>query len=70
MAEPLLFISYRTADTGTAAAALARALKREFDPAQIFIDYLGLEGGEPWREHLRRRAEEAAVLFALIGKEW
>jgi hypothetical protein len=67
---PLVFISYRTADTGTAASALARALKREFEPNQIFIDYLGLQGGEPWRVHLRRHAERAAVLFALIGKDW
>jgi hypothetical protein len=68
--EPLLFINYRTADTKTAASALARALKQEFEPGQIFIDYRGIEGGEPWKAHLRQRVEQATVLFALIGKDW
>jgi AAA ATPase domain/TIR domain len=70
MREPLLFINYRTADTGAAASGLARALKRELEPGQIFIDYLGIEGGEPWKVHLRERVERATVLFALIGKDW
>ena len=70
MPEPRLFINYRTADTRNAATALAKALKREFDPRRIFIDYLGIQGGEPWRARLLHEVEQATVLFALIGKDW
>jgi hypothetical protein len=70
MGKPLLFINYRTDDTGTAAAALAKALKREFDPQEIFIDYLGIQGGARWREVIRERLKTATCLFVLIGKDW
>jgi hypothetical protein len=69
-ADPFLFINYRIADTGAAASALARALKREFDSGQIFIDYTGIEGGVAWRKRLEQVLDKTTVLFTLIGKDW
>jgi hypothetical protein len=70
MNDPRLFINYRTADTRSAAAGLAKALKREFDPRRIFIDYLGIQGGDTWRTRLLQEVERASVVFVLIGRDW
>ncbi len=70
MIDPLLFISYRTSDTRSAASNLARALKREFDPELVFIDYMGIEGGEKWTDRLALKLDRATVLFVMIGKHW
>ncbi|MEJ2889273.1 toll/interleukin-1 receptor domain-containing protein [Actinomycetospora aeridis] len=67
---PDVFISYRTADGGIAAAHLAGRLAEVVGPDQVFRDSDTLLPGAPWPDALTSALDEARVLVAVIGPAW
>ena len=67
---PLVFISYRRADTSQAASWLAECLRRSLGPGRIFIDEDSLRAGEGWAGAIESALRRATVLLAIIGPEW
>src|SRR6185369_1748189 len=63
----LLFINYRSEDTGSTASRLYAELEREFGADRVFLDHNRIEAGAHWPEALRRKVETADAMFVLIG---
>ena len=66
----MIFISYRIADSNTAATLLERELKRVFGENVVFRDKTGIEGGDPWRKKILKHVTECCAMLVVIGKEW
>lgn len=68
--EPLLFINYRSEDTGSTASRLYTELAREFGADRVFLDHERIEAGANWPGALRSKVETSNVMFVLIGPHW
>ncbi len=67
--QPLVFISYRIADTKGVALRLADDLRETLELGDVFLDRDTIEAGENWRARLADVAR-ADVVLALIGRRW
>lgn len=71
---PVVFISYRHADAnGTMpliAALLANGLTQSLRNIEVFVDHRSIDGGEQWPRKLLAQVSSAAIVVALIGKQW
>ena len=68
--RPIIFISYRRADSGWAADAVAMRLRRAFGDDRVFMDIRGIEPGEDFTVEIEAALARASVLIALIGRDW
>jgi hypothetical protein len=71
-AEKLLkvFISYRKADTSSAARLLYKSLTPILGKENLFFDVESLRPGMNWRQAIKASANSAGVLLAVIGPRW
>lgn len=69
-AQPLLFLNYRSSDTGMTASRLFDDLSRCVDPLQLFLDLERLEGGVAWPPALQEALQRTTLLVVLIGERW
>lgn len=65
-----VFISYRQADTGSAALLLHNTLEPLIGKDNLFMDTEKLKPGMNWRKEIRANANSPGVLLALIGPRW
>lgn len=65
-----IFISYRRSDTGLAAGALARDLRRIFGESRVFRDREDVQGGTSWRSQLREAIAPDSVVLVVIDQQW
>src|SRR5689334_10830490 len=66
----LIFISYRTDDTGGHSGRLYDRLVPEFGKQQLFRDAEAIPPGEHFPAVLDEKLRASDVLLALIGKRW
>ena len=69
-AEPGVFISYRREDAAGHAGRLYDWLTRRFGEHGVFIDVVGIEPGEKWRERIRAKLEACWAVLVVIGPQW
>ncbi|MFB8755778.1 tetratricopeptide repeat protein [Streptomyces nigra] len=65
-----VFVNYRTADAGYAAAACYELLERAFGPERVFRDCVSMRPGDLYPEAIRQALEETRILLVLIGPDW
>lgn len=65
-----IFISYRRSDAAGSTTALRNTLVGQFGEASVFRDVEGIEPGMEFPKVLREQLEGAAVVLAVIGKDW
>lgn len=68
MAE--LFLSYRRADTASAAERLARDLSARFGAHQVFRDVESIDAGQNFEDAITSALTGAGALLVLIGTRW
>ena len=67
---PLVFISYRIADTKHVADRLAERLQHEFGSGAVFLDRMSIDGGETWPKAIRKGVGRARAVLVLVGPTW
>lgn len=65
-----IFISYRRSDAAGSTTALRKTLVDRFGEASVFRDVEGIDPGTEFPEALREQLGCAAVVLAVIGKNW
>jgi hypothetical protein len=65
-----IFISYRRSDAAGSTTALRKTLVDRFGEASVFRDVEGIALGAEFPKMLREQLECAAVVLAVIGKDW
>ncbi|HYK20772.1 MAG TPA: 4a-hydroxytetrahydrobiopterin dehydratase [Pyrinomonadaceae bacterium] len=65
-----VFINYRRGDSSTFARWLSQAIEQNFGEEHVFIDTGVIESGEEWPAQIGIALKRAAVLVAVIGREW
>jgi hypothetical protein len=65
-----VFVNYRTADAGYAAAACYDRLVDRFGENRIFRDCVSMLPGEVYPKAIKDALEQALVLVVLIGRGW
>ena len=65
-----IFISYRRSDAAGSATAIRKTLLERFGERAVFRDVEGIDAGAVFPETLRGELKRAAVVIAVIGKEW
>jgi len=65
-----IFISYRRADSGPYANAIASALRRELPDREVFLDVDSIGDWELWAQRLAHELPRTRVLLAVIGPHW
>ena len=70
MTRDRIFISYRRSDAAGSTTAIHKTLAERFGEANVFRDVDGIEPGAEFPQTLRKQLEMAAVVLAVIGKEW
>lgn len=65
-----VFISYRKADTSSAARLLYKDLEPLIGRENLFFDVEVLKPGMNWRQAIRASANSCGVLLVLIGPRW
>jgi pterin-4a-carbinolamine dehydratase len=68
--EPLIFVSYRRADSSAAARWIADSIRRTFGPARVFIDTDSIRMGDTWPDRINRALEAATIILPVIGPTW
>lgn len=66
----LVFVNYRTADTGYGAAEVAAALVDTVGRDQVFLDRDSMLPGTDYPHELRDAVERCDVLVAVVGPGW
>jgi pterin-4a-carbinolamine dehydratase len=69
-AEPLVFISYRRADSSAASRWLAQTIARTFGATRVFIDTESIRMGDDWPARIDRALASATILIPIIGSNW
>ena len=65
-----IFISYRRSDAPGSTTALRKTLVDRFGEASVFRDVEGIDPGAEFPKKLREQLDCAAVVLAVIGKDW
>lgn len=65
-----IFISYRRSDTAGSTTALRKTLVERFGDARVFRDVEAIAPGSEFPKVLQEQLECAAVVLAVIGKDW
>ncbi len=65
-----IFISYRGADSDTAAALIDRELAARFGSDRVFLDSRSIPAGADFVEELLGRLRACSVLLVVIGPRW
>jgi hypothetical protein len=68
--EPLVFISYRQADSSAAARWLGDSIRRTVGPQHVFIDTDSIRMGDDWPERIDNALASATILIPVIGPNW
>jgi hypothetical protein len=67
---PSIFIIYRRSDTSWVALAINLQVRLRFPRAKLFLDIVDIKPGRDYMNILRESVQNAAVLFALMGRHW
>jgi hypothetical protein len=70
VSSPGIFISYRREDATAYARLLQRDLRERFPDAPVFMDLDSIKAGLDFAEVIEQALGSAAVLVALIGRQW
>jgi hypothetical protein len=65
-----IFISYRRSEAAGSTTALRKTLVDRFGEASVFRDVEGIGPGTEFPKVLQEQLEAAAVVLAVIGKDW
>ena len=68
--KPLVFISYRRADSSAASRWLYDAIQRTFGPDNVFMDTEAIRVAAEWPKAINRGLQQATHLMAVIGPQW
>lgn len=68
--EPLVFISYRRADSSAASRWLADSIRRTFGPQRVFIDTESIRMADDWPDRINNALASATILLPVIGPNW
>jgi pterin-4a-carbinolamine dehydratase len=68
--EPLVFISYRRADSSAASRWLAKTIRDTFGPQSVFIDTEAIRIGDEWPERIDAALMSTTILIPVIGQSW
>lgn len=68
--EPLIFISYRRADSSAASRWLAQTISSTFGPQRVFIDIESIRMGDKWAESIDLALQRSRILMPVIGPSW
>ena len=64
---PLVFISYRRADSSAAARWLAESIGRTFGAKHVFIDTEGIRSGEDWSDRIDSALASATIVWTQLA---
>lgn len=67
---PLVFLSYRRADTRPSAMLLYKELTARFGAGQVCMDMYSIPGGGDWFEYIKDTLGTSALVLAVIGPHW
>src|SRR5690606_23033374 len=67
-AEPLIFISYTRSDNASGLITRLRDALEQTFPTRVFMDDR-IPKGAQWRQHLRDRLTEAAMLIVAVSDD-
>lgn len=71
MSDPIVFISYRRADSQHATGRLrTRLVPRHFADAEVFMDVSDIDKGADFVERLEAQLARCKVALVVIGKSW
>jgi pterin-4a-carbinolamine dehydratase len=68
--EPLVFVSYRRADSSAAARWIADSIRRTFGVTRVFIDTDSIRMGDAWPDRIDRALQSSTILLPVIGSSW
>lgn len=68
--RPLVFISYRRADTEAIAEAIRIHLETALPSVRVFMDTRHVRKGERWDNAIEQALQQASVVLALVGPTW
>jgi tetratricopeptide (TPR) repeat protein len=68
--EPLVFISYRRADSSAAARWIADSIARDFGSQHVFIDTDSIRIGDAWPGRIDDALASATIVLPVIGPAW
>jgi hypothetical protein len=68
--EPLVFVSYRRADSSAAARSLADSIRRVFGPQYVFIDTESIRMADDWPDRINSALASATIVLPIIGPSW
>lgn len=71
MPDPIVFISYRRADSQHAVGRLrGRLVPRHFSDPEVFMDVSDIDKGSDFADKLRSELTKCQVVFVVIGRTW
>jgi hypothetical protein len=70
MTANAIFINYRRSLAFKDAKLLQRALQRSLGVKRVFLDTVGVEGGDHWLHTIERQVAASAAMVAIIGEGW
>jgi hypothetical protein len=70
MATNAVFINYRRSLAFKDARLLQRALQRSLGAKRVFLDTVGVEGGDHWLYTIERQVAASAAMVVIIGRGW
>ncbi len=68
--KPMVFISYRRADSAAASRWLFDAIQRTFGPNSVFMDTEAIRVSAEWPKAIQRGLQQATHVIAVIGPQW
>jgi pterin-4a-carbinolamine dehydratase len=70
MPTPLVFVSYRRADSSAAARWLANSIARTFGVHSVFVDTETIRMSDDWATKIEEALEASTVVLPVIGSRW
>ena len=68
--EPMIFLSYRRADSRIATYKLHHWLKERLPPGAVYLDEVSSVPGEDWEANVQRVIPHCRAVIVLIGDHW
>ena len=68
--EPMIFLSYRRADSRIATYKLYHWLRERLPPEAVYLDMVSAVPGEDWEANVQRVIPRCRAVIVLIGDHW
>lgn len=70
MPAPLVFVSYRRADSSAASRWLANSIARTFGAQSVFVDTETIRMSDDWAAQIEEALRASTLLLPVIGSRW